>query len=355
MTSTAGTRVLYRQSQLPIFQNRMYDSESEAVNCPRGDVELVEDLQSGLVRNAVFRPELMVYDAHYQNEQAVSGLFQAHLGEVSDLIQATMGRDDLVEVGCGKGYFLELLLAQGVDIVGFDPTYEGDNPRVRREYFGPELGLRGKGLILRHVLEHIADPVAFLQQLKAANDDQGLIYIEVPCFDWICDNRAWQDVFYEHVNYFRLSDFQRMFGKVLHAERVFGGQYLAVVADLATLRVPEFDPADQVDFPADFAATVPQTRAGEHIAVWGGASKGVIFSLLCARAGHPVNTVIDINPAKQGKYLPATGICVQSPQQAMADLPAGALIHVMNPNYLAEIRRMTSDKYTYIGINHDGI
>lgn len=353
MSNAATTLPLYQQSQLPIFQNRMYDSKAEAIDCPKGDMELVEDLQSGLVYNNAFQPELMVYDAHYQNEQATSTLFQTHLDTVSDLIQTTMGREELVEVGCGKGYFLEKLLDQGVDVVGFDPTYEGDNPRVRREYFGPDLGMSGKGLILRHVLEHIADPVAFLHQLAEANGKQGLVYIEVPCFDWICENRAWFDVFYEHVNYFRLTDFKRMFGRVVYADRVFGGQYLAIVADLATLHDPVIDNDDRANFPDDFSIAIPSKAQSGKTVVWGGASKGVIFSLLCERAGFPVSTVIDINPAKQGKYLAATGLQVQSPQQALADVPDGATIYVMNPNYLEEVRQLSQDKYNYVGMNND--
>ena len=36
-------KLLYEQEQLPIFQNRMYDTESEARACPKGDMRLVED------------------------------------------------------------------------------------------------------------------------------------------------------------------------------------------------------------------------------------------------------------------------------------------------------------------------
>lgn len=80
-----------------------------------------------LIYNAAFRPELMKYDAHYQNEQAVSPSFRVHLESISKIIDRNMGRDSIVE---GKGYFLEMLLAKGFDITGFDPTYEGNNPRV---------------------------------------------------------------------------------------------------------------------------------------------------------------------------------------------------------------------------------
>jgi len=51
-------RELYRAEQLPIFQNRMYQSAKEARECPRGDVRLVQNRASGLIYNADFHPEL---------------------------------------------------------------------------------------------------------------------------------------------------------------------------------------------------------------------------------------------------------------------------------------------------------
>ena len=344
-------RELYRVDDLPIFQNRMYPSRSEARNCPRGDVVLVEDLDSGLIYNQAFRPELMEYDSNYQNEQGVSPLFQRHLEAVADLIGRTMGRDGLVEVGCGKGLFLELLASKGFDIGGFDPTYEGTNPRVIKEYFHADLGIRGDGLILRHVLEHVQDPVEFLHQLRDANGG-GKIYIEVPCFDWIADHRTWFDVFYEHVNYFRLSDFQRMFGTVYKASRTFGGQYLSIVADLASIQCPQRGAADPVAFPADFTRSLTR-RSLNRSAIWGGASKGVLFSLMMERAGVDVELVIDINPAKQGRFLPASGLQVFAPGDGLARLQHGATIYVMNSNYLPEIREMSGNRFNYVGIDSE--
>lgn len=346
---------LYRRANLPIFQNRMYDSAEAGRNCPKGDMRLIEDLETGLVRNAAFDPSIMNYDAAYQNEQGTSREFQRHLDEVAVLVAAKMGTTGLVEVGCGKGTFLELMLSRGADIVGYDPTYEGNNHNVKREYFSEELGIRGEGLILRHVLEHIENPVAFLSRLAEANGGQGLVYIEVPCFDWICDHRAWFDIFYEHVNYFRLSDFQRIFGRLVHADRGFGGQYLQIIGDLSTLRKPIRDASDPVKFPSDFTHRL-ETEAGKTVGpciVWGGASKGVIFSLLRERAGYPVDRVIDINPAKQGRFLPATGLKVFGPDQGLVGVPGGSIIHVMNPNYLDEIQGMVGPDFICKGMSND--
>jgi len=350
MNKKNKTKLLYQLEQLPVFQNRMYDTQAEARACPKGDMQLVEDQETGLVYNAAFRPELMTYDAHYQNEQAVSPFFKEHLESVSRIVDECIGRKSLVEVGCGKGFFLEMLSDKGFDITGFDPTYEGSNPKILKRYFEPGSGIQANGLILRHVLEHIQDPYGFLLQLREANGGSGRIYIEVPCLDWICEHRAWFDIFYEHVNYFRISDFHRMFDSVIESGHLFGGQYQFVVADLATLREPKFDPADSVVFPQDFARGLTETK---QAAIWGGASKGVIFSLLKERIGQPINTVIDINPAKQGKYLPSTGLLVQSPSKALAALPEGSIIYVMNSNYLSEIKEMSNNAYQYIEVDHE--
>ena len=351
-------RLLYSQDDFPVFQNRMYKSVEEGRSCPRGAIRIVEDPNSGLIYNAAFDPSKIKYDAHYQNEQAQSSIFRAHLQEVAEIVLSHMGKNNLIEVGCGKGTFLEMLQNSGAKITGFDPAYEGNNPAVERRHFNASIGLAGKGLILRHVLEHIPNPVSFISQLSAANNEEGLIYIEVPCFDWICEKRAWFDIFYEHVNYFRLTDFDRIFGNIVKSGKHFGGQYLYILADLASVREPKIDPNDRVSFPDDFTASMSALNASSQPndaprVIWGGASKGVIFSLLSERAGKPVDRAIDINPAKQGRYLAATGLLVQSPQDALSDLSPGAEIYVMNPNYMSEIKELTQNAFTYIEVGNE--
>jgi hypothetical protein len=333
----------------------MYLTAAEARDCPKGDIRLVEDRETGLVYNAAFRPEQMVYDEQYQNEQAFSPRFRSHLEEVAGIVESTIGCTNIVEVGCGKAYFLEMLLAKGFDVTGFDPSYEGQNPRVIKKYFQQGNGIQAKGLVLRHVLEHIQKPVAFLLALKEANGGGGKLYIEVPSFDWICTRRAWFDIFYEHVNYFRLSDFRRIFGNIYSCGYLFGEQYIFVVADLASVRAPKFDLADRVDFPIDFIRNLNCQGQDSSLAaaIWGGASKGVIFALLRERIGAPISVVIDVNPAKQGKYIPGTGLRVQSPAEALPKLPAGSKIFVMNSNYLSEIKQMSNNAYCYVGVDHD--
>lgn len=223
---------------------------------------------------------------------------------------------------------------------------------VKREYFTSTYGRQMEGFVMRHVLEHVMDPVSLLSKIKEANSGKGKIYIEVPCLDWIIEHNAWFDLFYEHVNYFRLDDFKRMFGSVLECGHVFGGQYLYVVADLATLKTPVANSQALIN-PKQFVKFdyLYKPQKEENVAIWGGASKGVVFALLGSRAGFEISTIIDLNPAKQGMYLAATGLKVQSPADGLSQLSPGSTIFVMNSNYLEEIRKESNNLYDYVCID----
>lgn len=345
---------LFEVDGLPVFQNKMFTSQTAALNCAKGNIKLVQDMKTGLIFNALFDASLLEYDADYQNEQAHSTVFQKHLENVKVIIQQYFSGKSIIEVGCGKGYFLDYMSSSGYNITGIDPAYEGDNPNVIKACFDKNLGLTADGIVLRHVLEHVLNPIEFLSAIAEANGDKGKIYIEVPCFDWICEHSAWFDIFYEHVNYFRLADFHRMFGTIYESGNIFGGQYLYVVADLSTLKQPLFDEKYPFSFPADFLVDInriAKIAKGKKNAIWGGASKGVIFALYMQRAGVNIDLIIDINPAKQGKFIAASGLKISSPNEALNKLQKGNDVFVMNSNYIHEIIELTNNQFNYIKVD----
>lgn len=353
---TRGDDRLYTIEQVPVLQNRLFDTPAEARSCVRGDVELRVDPATGIVTNMAFDPGRVCYDRHYNNEQSLSPAFRRHLDAVASLIRRHLGDRGLYEIGCGKGSFLERLAGCGCEVGGCDPTYEGDNPAVTQAFFSAAAGIRGRRLILRHVLEHVVDPVAFLRMLADANGG-GSIYIEVPCLDWIIHRGAWFDIFYEHVNYFRADDFRRIFGR-LQIHRLFGGQYLAIIGDLATLRDPlairtQAGRERAPPFPETFGPP-DATDAEANDVVWGAASKGVIYALMRERLGCPVTAAVDVNPAKQLRYLPATGVPTLSPAMLLDRLPRGGRVLVMNSNYLPEISTANGKRYRYEVIDRAG-
>ncbi|MEM3365491.1 MAG: class I SAM-dependent methyltransferase [Candidatus Methanomethyliaceae archaeon] len=347
---------IYRCERLPVLQNRVYDTALEGLSSPCGDIVLVQDQMTGIVCNAAFTPELIVYDSNYHNEQALSSIFRNHLVDVTRIIERHFRGCKLVEVGCGKGYFLEQLLRSGFDIWGIDPAYDGENPRVIKSSFGRDINLHAEGIVLRHVLEHIPNPYKFLKELCDSNGGKGIIYIEVPCLEWIARYRAWFDIYYEHVNYFRVSDFKRLFGRILEFGWLFGNQYVYTVADLASLRdIQELPEAPPFVLPVDFTASIDlfakfiRDRSVPTI-VWGASSKGVVFSLQMMRADAIINFVVDINPAKQGRYLPGSGLRIHSPTEVLEQVTNGD-VYVMNSNYLPEIRSITGNRFNYVEVD----
>ena len=350
------TRILFEAKSVPVYQNKMFETREAALACPTGDVVIAQDPASGLIANIAYEPDLLCYDESYQNEQGNSRQFRDHLEQVLAKVASAFGNRDILEVGCGKGLFVELMRGRGLRARGIDDAYEGRAPYIEKRHFGTAVEARVGAIVLRHVLEHIPNPSEFLHSIAAANGHRGLIYIEVPCFDWIMRNRAWFDVFYEHVNYFRLNDFHRLFGQINDFGHLFGGQYLYAIADLSSLRT-ELPHSVGIDFPECFTHTL-DALAEQALAapmrrrvIWGAAAKGVMFSHHLGQRGVTFDAAIDINPGKQGCYLASSGLEVAAPEHVLAGLPSGSDVYVMNSNYLAEVSEIGGNRFRYIPVD----
>jgi hypothetical protein len=336
-------RVLYAARGLPLFQNKVYRAVTAARSVDTGDVALAQCNDCDFAFNASFEPEKMEYDASYQNEQCFSAVFSSYLAEVADLVMSAVGPDGaILEIGCGKGTFFDLLKGRGVTrIKGFDPIYQGDHPDIVRANFSAKNSTeRADLIVLRHTLEHIEFPLQFLHLIAAANDYRGKIYIEVPDFDWIVRKSAFWDVFYEHCNYFVRETLESLFtGSTWHG--LFRGQHQGIVANLADLvsKPTRQTTRRYLAFPdvgSELAGRIP---AGDDVFVWGASSKGVTLCNLVDRGCERIKGLIDINPAKQGCYTPGSGHPIFPPGHL--DRASGAhpiTVVVTNPNYLQEIK-----------------
>ncbi len=336
---------IFHQKDFPVFQQVLYENQKSAINCDKVDITLSEDKEIGIIFNSSFDQNKANYDVSYSCEQSMSSVFQSHLLNVEKLIKSSIGVENIIEIGCGKGYFLEYLNSRGFNILGFDPAYEGSNPKIKKQYFEPNSNIIANGIILRHVLEHIRNPFHFLEIIKNSNKGFGRIYIEVPCLDWIVEHNAFYDIFYEHVNYFRLTDFENFFDKIIDSGKCFNGQYIYIIAELSSLRKPFISNNYNLKIIQQIQNLKPIMPTSNKINIWGGASKGVIYSILCQRNGVDVQNIIDINPNKQNMYTPISGILIKSPEYAIANIEPGSEIYVMNSNYVDEIKLLTSGKF----------
>jgi hypothetical protein len=244
------------------------------------------------------------------------------------------------------------LRGKGFGAIGYDNAYQGDSPYIRKQFFGYETHEKGDFLILRHVLEHIPNPWDFLSKLADANSGKGYLYIEVPDLDWILDSNAYFDLFHEHVNYFRLQDFEGMYGESLvYAERSFGGQYLSLVLSLGFNGEPR-KAAGSAQKPRGNSTSsqlfdrlkireqsvYQELECYEEIVIWGAAAKGVTF---CCKAPvsclEKIKFAVDINPGKQGMFMPISAVPVLAAEKGITQIRRSTLVVIMNPNYSSEI------------------
>ena len=334
---------------VPIIPNRplKFVGEAEAF----GLVSLRRNSKNALIENAAFDPERIKYDTDYQNNQALSASFEAHMKSVLEILKGRYAAGaNVVEVGCGKGDFLELLQADGTfNVTGYDGAYEGDNSAIEKRFLNASDKLDADLVVLRHVLEHIQRPQDFLQ-LLATIFDRADIYIEVPDFGWIDENQAFFDITYEHVNYFTSESLSNLFTTIEQQGLLFGDQYQYVIGSFSNSNFAEFNRAydTESDWCAlSFDAVFPNfetvisdlEKISEDTAIyiWGAATKGAMFCHHLKRLRpvvfERINAAVDINPMKANRFMPSVHLPILDVDALCEQSSGDELVVIMNPNY----------------------
>ena len=361
---------------IPVFCNVLWPSEEEALAAKTGDLHLVRCRLCLHFFNATFDPVLTDYTAAYENSLHFSDRFNEFARELAERLVTTydLREKDIIEIGCGRGDFLEMLCRLGDNRgVGFDrshgltsrrPDESIDLRLVDRFLTGDHPRLPVDFVCCRHVLEHIADPISYLRDLRSwlGEESESVLYFEVPnARNTIQEGGIW-DLIYEHCSYFSLESLLLLFRRAGFSPHAwgdcFGSQYLFVearigkddTADSGPAGVPQDDlVAAATHFRSRFHDRVggwrrritESARQEVRMALWGSGSKGVTF-LNLLDPGPVVQCVVDINPHKHGRFVAGTGHRVVAPEALIPDPPE--MVVMTNPLYAleieAEIRRM---------------
>lgn len=358
---------IFAVSDVPTSSLALMETEAAALEFPTGDIELVVCRNCSFVFNVLFQPDLVDYTVPYEESQAFSPRFeQFEQGLVDRLISTYPIEGNVVfEIGCGKASFLDRICRKaGAKGIGIDPAFDPDRVgddldlEVFREFFNEDrTHLTGNLICCRHTLEHIqaVDEFVSLIARSASRTKGSVVYIEVPDVERIFDEGAFWDVYYEHCSYFARSSLERLVVangfKKLRLTREFDSQYLLLDATLADTNGDVRRSAEIVSKAEAFGlhasavlsgwrSSMATTRAeGKSIAVWGASSKTVSF--LSALPAKTIEVAVDINPYKQGKFLPGSGIAVIAPEELRSHRPD--VVVVMNPIYRDEISQMLDD------------
>ncbi|MGB5748258.1 MAG: class I SAM-dependent methyltransferase [Desulfobacterales bacterium] len=374
--STVSTKLIQIQ-EVPVFCNMLWDRREKALKAARGDIDLVFCHTCAHVYNAAFDASRMQYNPQYETALDYSPTFQKYTRKLAQRLASTyqLQGKKIIEVGCGKGEFLRLLADIGQNrCLGFDPSYNSrqadtetlNSPiSIIQDYYSEQYAdHRADFVVCRQVLEHIREPAPFLKMIHsgALGHDDAVIFVEVPNAMFTLRQLGIWDLIYEHCSYFTALSLKRLFVETglnpINIEETYGGQYLCIEArppaqnrkqdhislDLSFTEVEN----DVQNFAENYRQTISEWRknlaeikqSGARPVVWGAGSKGITFMNVLPGAAA-IDCVIDINPHKQGLYVPGTGQQVVSPERLPEIRPD--VIIVMNPLYLDEIDQMITD------------
>jgi len=102
----------------------------------------------------------------------------------------------------------------------------------------------------------------------------------------------------------------------------------------STLGLAEAFARSETELKSDWESKIRALAAKEKVALWGAGAKGVTFANLIDSQRRWVDCIVDLNPLKQGHYVPGTGHPIVSYQDLMARGVKSAIL--MNPNYRQE-------------------
>ncbi len=360
---------------LPIYCNLLWRDRDEAIACPKGDIRLAFCNTCGAITNTAFDPSKLGYSQDYENSLHYSARFQEYAQALAERLvkKHQLQNKTIIEIGCGKGDFLVSLCELGENKgIGFDSSYavrdehEGMGDRVQfiQDFYSDKYAHYSADFVCcRQVLEHVKRPGELLIPVGKAIAEcpDTTLFFEVPNGLYTFGNMMIWDIIYEHCTYFTPVSLAYAFAatgyKTSAVSEEFGGQFLSIEAKRSSNRVENEQTVD-AEALAKLTATIEgfehrfngqqqQWEAslshlfeqGEKIVIWGSGSKGVTFLNLLGLSSTTqggVEYAVDINPRKQGKFIPGTGQEIVAPER-MKDYQPDVVI-VMNPLYQQEIQ-----------------
>ncbi len=369
--NSQGLMTFYSVDDVPVHSCLLVAERSEALKYRRGDLALAFCKSCGLICNYKYEPDFMEYSTDYEETQFFSSCFNAFAKSLAERLVDTydLHNKNILEIGCGGGEFLTTLCRLGNNRgIGFDPAYNpgraGDedsvNVRFIKDLYSEKYShLRADFICCRHTLEHIDQTGQFLRILRDAigSREETIVFFEVPDVGRVLSQGAFWDIYYEHCSYFSESSLAMLFSmsgfEIIQTSLDYDGQYLMITAAPCIKRhngrgINWDDGLERLFNTIENFANICSSKLtswrnviecliaeNQRVVLWGSGSKAVGFLTTLGLNDH-IQYVVDINPNKQGMYMPGCGQRIVSPKFLIDYRPSHVI--VMNSIYRQEIQ-----------------
>ncbi len=295
-----------------------------------------------------------LFSADYAYFSSFSSSWLAHAEHYVDTMIARFALTAnalVIEVAANDGYLLQYVKAHGIPCLGIEPTTSTANAArakgidIVEDFFGVALAqtlvAQGKAADLtaaNNVLAHVPDINDFVAGFAVLLKPSGVATFEFPHLLRLVSDNQFDTIYHEHYSYLSLTAVQRIFAdnslQVFDVEELttHGGSLrvyaqrndvgersvspnvaqLLAIETKAGISTPAFysgfqAKADKVK--DDFLRfLIDAKQAGKTVAAYGAAAKGNTLLNYAGVRPDLLPYVIDRNPAKQHKFLPASRI-----------------------------------------------
>jgi C-methyltransferase C-terminal domain/Putative zinc binding domain/Methyltransferase domain len=330
-----------------------------------------------------------MFSAEYAYFSSFSSTMLEHVKQYSQDMTARfdLGANScVVEVASNDGYLLKNFKAAGIPCYGVEPT--ASTAQAAREigiesieeFFGKKLANRlvsqGRQADLtaaNNVLAHVPDINDFVGGFTLLLKDQGVSTFEFPHLLNLVEKAQFDTIYHEHFSYLSLTAVNTIFKanglSVFDVEEIatHGGS-LRVFAQKSSTGKHALSPrvaallareaavgmktaayygktqADAVKIKRDLLRFLLRAQEeGKTVAAYGAAAKGNTLLNYAGVRGDLVKFVIDLNPAKQNKFMPGSRIPMVGAEILEKEAPDYMLI--LPWNLEAEIKAQLSAKH----------
>jgi hypothetical protein len=313
--------------------------------------------QCFLVQVDEYKKSDAIFDSNYVYFSSYSNSWLKHAKAYTDMMTDRFGYNEnslVIEVASNDGYLLQYFKEKNIPVMGIEPTANtaevaiGKGIKTVIEFFGSELADRFSNnwdvkadlLLGNNVLAHVPDIVDFVLGMKLILKDTGVVTMEFPHLMQLVDNNQFDTIYHEHFSYLSFHTVKEIFAsqglEMFDVEEIptHGGslrifakhaedETKTITDNVAKLLKKEsekglntlayYDNFQQKALRVKLDLTeflIRQKRAGKKVAAYGAAAKGNTLLNYCGIKNDLIDFVVDANPHKQDKFLPASHIPV---------------------------------------------
>ena len=308
------------------------ESSRKAKETKRYKQDYVQCLNCNHVWNHLFNWEDIPY-TNKPNKMFNNGKsWKLYLKQITEsLIKFLPSSPTIVEIGCGNGSFIDGMAnvyKNNGHFLGFDPSSEASDETNSFEFhqrlFDPTkdvIKYKPDLIIMRHIIEHLDSPNAFLQSLSWAsylNQLSTYLFCEVPCIDRVFDTYRVADFYYEHPSHFTSKSFSTLLdksGEVLEIKKFYGEEVITGLVKLKpkSTQINNYKSSKNtsIDLYNNLKNIKLELKELIHrkmkIAIWGGTGKCAAFMHHYDIKMDDFPIVVDSDHRKVGTFVPGVG------------------------------------------------